>query len=159
MDIITYTNYVRGFGYMSHIDRTQDRKDTTQEYFTPTPLVVEMLDIIEQKHPTLFTDKTKTFLDNCCGDGQFLVEVVIRKMEKSGCTLVEALQTTYGVELMEDNVTLCRRRLMGPNPTKEIIDIVNTNIVCHDALTYDYSFNTTNKTVTEVLHDNFFQFN
>lgn len=140
MDIITYTNYVRGFGYMSQIDRTQDRKDTTQEYFTPTPLVVEMLDIIEQKHPTLFTDKTKTFLDNCCGDGQFLVEVVIRKMEKSGCTLVEALQTTYGVELMEDNVTLCRQRLMGPTPTQEIHDIVHTNIVCHDALTYDYSF-------------------
>jgi len=31
--------------------------------------------------------------------------------------------------------------LAGPNPTPEIIEILNKNIVCHDALTYDYSFN------------------
>ena len=41
---------------------------------------------------------------------------------------------------MEDNVKLCKKKLAGPNPTKEILDILNTNIVCHDALTYDYSF-------------------
>jgi hypothetical protein len=79
-------------------------------------------------------------LDNSCGDGQFLSEVVIRKMERSGCTLEQALKTTYGVELMEDNVNECRKRLAGPNPTSEVIEIVNKNIVCHDALTYDYSF-------------------
>jgi hypothetical protein len=61
-------------------------------------------------------------------------------MERSGCTLEQALKTTYGVELMEDNVNECRKRLAGPNPTSEVIEIVNKNIVCHDALTYDYSF-------------------
>ncbi|MBT4207886.1 hypothetical protein HOE22_06025, partial [Candidatus Woesearchaeota archaeon] len=75
-----------------------------------------------------------------CGDGQFLSEVVIRKMERSNCTLEQALSTTYGVELMEDNVKLCKERLAGPNPTQEILDILDKNIVCHDALTYDYSF-------------------
>jgi hypothetical protein len=41
---------------------------------------------------------------------------------------------------MEDNVIECRKRLAGPNPTPEILEIVTKNIVCHDALTYDYSF-------------------
>jgi hypothetical protein len=99
-----------------------------------------MLDKLEQQNPTLFLDPNKTFLDNSCGDCQFLSEVVIRKMEKSECTLEQALKTTYGVELMEDNVNECKKRLSGPNPTPEILEIVNKNIVCHDALTYDYKF-------------------
>ena len=99
-----------------------------------------MLDKLEEQNPTLFSDPNKTFLDNSCGDGQFLSEVVIRKMKRSGCSLGQALKTTYGVELMEDNVIECRKRLAGPNPTPEILEIVNKNIVCHDALTYDYSF-------------------
>lgn len=141
MDVITYANYVRSFEYMDGIDRTQDRKDVTQEYFTPTPLVQEMLDAMERTHPQLFTDPSKTFLDNCCGDGQFLAEIVVRKMERSGCDLPTALRSVYGVELMEDNVVRCKARLQGPNPTPEILRIIDTNIVCHDALTYDYSFN------------------
>jgi hypothetical protein len=35
---------------------------------------------------------------------------------------------------------LCKKRLAGPNPTQEILDILDKNIVCADALTYDYSF-------------------
>jgi hypothetical protein len=88
----------------------------------------------------IFENPKNTFLDNSCGDGQILSEVVIRKMERSNCTLEQALSTTYGVELMEDNVKLCKERLAGPNPTQEILDILDKNIVCHDALTYDYSF-------------------
>jgi hypothetical protein len=61
-------------------------------------------------------------------------------MERSGCSLEQALSTTYGVEFMEDNVIECRKRLTGPDPTPEILEIVNKNIVHHDALTYDYSF-------------------
>jgi hypothetical protein len=135
-----YTDFVRNRGYMSGVDRDKLRIKQTAEVFTPTPLVKEMLDKLEQQDPTLFLDPTKTFLDNSCGDGQFLSEVVIRKMERSGCSLEHALQTTYGVDLMEDNVIECRKRLAGPNPTPEILEIVTKNIVCHDALTYDYSF-------------------
>jgi hypothetical protein len=125
---------------MSGVERDKYRIKQTAEVFTPTLLVQEMLDKLEEQDPTLFSDPTKIFLDNSCGDGQFLSEVVIRKIERSGCSLEQALKTTYGVELMEDNVYECRRRLAGPNPTQEIMEIVNKNIVCHDALTYNYSF-------------------
>ena len=133
-------NYYREREYMSGVERDKLRIKQTAEVFTPTELVQEMLDKLEEQDPTLFSDPNKTFLDNSCGDGQFLSEVVIRKMERSECSLEQALKTTYGVELMEDNVIECRKRLAGPNPTQEILDIVNKNIVCHDALTYDYSF-------------------
>jgi hypothetical protein len=135
--ITEYIKHSREFDFMSGIDRDKLRVKETAEVFTPTPLVQEILDKLPQE---LFEDDTKTFLDPSCGDGQFLSEVVIRKMEKSGCSLEQALSTTYGVELMEDNVKLCKERLAGPNPTQEILDILDRNIVCADALKYDYSF-------------------
>jgi hypothetical protein len=125
---------------MSGIERDKLRVKETAEVFTPTPLVQEILDKLEEEDSELFSNPNKTFLDNSCGDGQFLSEVVIRKMERSGCTLEQALSTTYGVELMEDNVKLCKERLAGPKPTMKILKILDKNIVCADALTYDYSF-------------------
>ena len=138
--LFNYILHCRNREYMSGVERDKHRVKQTAEVFTPTPLVQEMLDKLEQQDSTLFSDTNKTFLDNSCGDCQFLSEVIIRKMERSNCTLVQALKTTYGVELMEDNVIECRKRLAGPNPTTEILEIVNKNIVCHDALTYDYKF-------------------
>lgn len=125
---------------MSGVERDKLRIKQTAEVFTPTEHVQEILDKLEEQDPTLFSDHNKTFLDNSCGDGQFLSEVVIRKMERSGCSLEQALLTVYGVELMEDNVIECRKRLAGPNPSPKILKIVQKNIVHHDALTYDYSF-------------------
>jgi len=138
--INSYILFVRERQYMSGVERDKLRIKQTAEVFTPTKLVQEMLDKLEKQDSTLFTDPNKTFLDNSCGDGQFLSEIVIRKIERSGCSLEQALRTTYGVELMGDNVIECRKRIAGPNPTPEILEIVNKNIVCHDALTYDYSF-------------------
>lgn len=136
----SYIEHCRNREYMSGVERDKNRIKQTAEVFTPTLLVQEMLDKLEEQDPTLFSDSTKTFLDNSCGDCQFLSEVVIRKMEKSGCSLEEALSTTYGVEFMEDNVNECKKRLAGPEPTDEIWEILNKNIVHHDALTYDYKF-------------------
>jgi len=135
-----YIKYSREFGYMSGIERDKIRIKETAEIFTPTELVIQILNELEEENSELFTNSDYTFLDPSCGDGQFLSEVVIRKMERSNCTLEQALSTTYGVELMEDNVKLCKERLQGPNPTMKIHKILNKNIVCDDALTYDYSF-------------------
>ena len=140
LNLMSYSEFIRNREYMSGVERDKLRIKQTAEVFTPTLIVQEMLDKLEQQDPRIFSDPNKTFLDNSCGDGQFLSEVVIRKMERSGCSLIQALKTTYGVELMEDNVIECRKRLVGPNPTSEVIEIVNKNIVCHDALTYDYKF-------------------
>ena len=108
--ISKFIEHSRNHSYMGGIERDKLRVKETAEVFTPTPLVQEMLDKLEESDSELFTNPTKTFLDNSCGDGQFLSEVVIRKMERSGCTLEQALSTTYGVELMEDNVKLCKKK-------------------------------------------------
>jgi type I restriction-modification system DNA methylase subunit len=125
---------------MSGIDREELRIKQNSEVFTPTELVIEIIYQLEKEDPELFSNPNKTFLEPSCGDGQFLSEVIIRKMGQSNCTLEQALSTTYGVELMEDNVKLCKERLAGPNPTMKILKILDKNIVCADALTYDYSF-------------------
>jgi hypothetical protein len=119
---------------MSGIDRDSVRIKATQEVFTPTSLVQSILD----EFPTeMFQDPSNTFLDNSCGDGQFLSEVLIRKLE-NGIQFEQALQTIYGVDLMQDNVDLCRERLLCGR--EDLRHIVEKNIVCHDALTYNYTF-------------------
>lgn len=145
-------DHIRNRTYMSGVQRTQARVKATGEVFTPTELVCEML---EQIPVDQFLDPTKTFLDNSCGDGQFLGEVLIRKME-NGSTFEQALQTVYGVDLMEDNVALCRERLLCGRT--DLAHIVERNIVCHDALTYDYSFNGTNMNQDELTWDRLFEF-
>jgi hypothetical protein len=146
MEIELYKKFVRSYGYMSGIDRNKNRQYKTQEYFTSTEFVNEVLDRVECAKGDIFLNKENKLLDNAAGDGQFLTEIVIRKMERSGCTLEEALSTTYGVELMEDNVKLCKERLAGPEPTEEILEILDRNIVCADALTYHYRFDDTHPT-------------
>lgn len=99
--------HARNRDYMSGIERERSRVKSTGEVFTPTKLVQEMLD---QLPPALFTDPKKTFLDPTCGDGQFLSEVLIRKME-NGISYEQALSTIYGVDLMEDNCIETIKRL------------------------------------------------
>ena len=137
---------------MSGIDRDNLRTKSTGEVFTPTPLVIDCLQEIDQAE---FLDPSRTFLDNCCGDGQFLGEVLIRKVE-NGIDFETALGTIYGVDIMEDNVELCRERLLCGR--EDLRHIVEKNIVCHDALTYDYSFNGTNKNNHEIMIENLFDF-
>jgi type I restriction-modification system DNA methylase subunit len=122
---------------MSGIDRNKLRVKATGEVFTPTTLVDKMLDALPAE---MFTDPTKTVLEPSCGDGQFLGEVLIRKIE-NGSTFEQALSTIYGVDLMQDNVDLCRERLLCGQ--EHLRHIVEKNIVCHDALTYNYCFGET----------------
>lgn len=145
---------------MSGVDRAKLRVKQTGEVFTPTELVILAINKLEEQDPSVFSESTKEFLENSCGDGQFLSEAVIRKMERSGCTLEQALSTTYGVEFMEDNVKLCKERLAGPEPTQEIWNILDKNIVHADALTYHYRFDGTPPTMSdkELKSQEFFSF-
>jgi len=138
--------HIRDRDYMSGIERENSRIKANGEVFTPTPLVRKVL---EKMPDALFADPSKTLLDPCCGDGQFLGEVIIRKVEH-GSTFKEALSTTYGVDIMQDNVELCRERLLCGH--EEFRSIVENNIVCADALKYDYSFDGTWEQ-TEIINE------
>ena len=136
-------DHIRNRTYMGGVERDQLRVKATGEVFTPTPLVQE---ILEKIPVTQFQDPDKTFLDNSCGDGQFLGEVLIRKME-NGSTFEQALSTVYGVDLMIDNVDFCCERLLCGQ--EHLRHIVERNIVCADALKYHYRFDSTPCDVVE----------
>ena len=109
------------------------------EVFTPDKLVNEMLDKLPHE---VFTDKDKTVLDNSCGNGQFLFQVMFRKMKHMilGCgrptykAHKQALSTIYGVELDPKNAEECRLRLLKGSTSQELRDIVDHNIICADGL-------------------------
>jgi N-6 DNA Methylase len=143
MDIQFIIKHCRDRDCMSGVERDKLRVKATGEVFTPTPLVQEILDKLD---PELFKDPTKTFIDPSCGDGQFLSEVLIRKVE-NGIDFETALSTIYGVELMEDNVKLCRDRLLCGR--EDLRYIVENNIVCADSLKYHYRFDGTDPYLTE----------
>lgn len=119
---------------MSGVEREKTRVKATGEVFTPTPLVEEILDKMDL---ALFKDPSKPFLDPSCGDGQFLASVLYRKLE-NGIDFETALSTIYGVDLMQDNVELCRERLLCGK--EDLRHVVEKNIVCADALRYHYRF-------------------
>ena len=145
-------NYIRNRTYMSGVERDKLRIKTTGEVFTPTKLVQEILNKLP---PNLFKDLGKTYLDSSCGDGQFLGEVLIRKVE-NGIEFEQALSTIYGVDLMQDNVDLCRQRLLCGQ--EHLRPIVEQNIVCADALRYHYRFDNTDpyKTADDLHFDKLF---
>jgi hypothetical protein len=128
-------DHIRNRSYMGGVERATLRVKSTGEVFTPTPLVQQVLEKIPL---TEFQDPTKTFLDNSCGDGQFLGEVLIRKME-NGSTFEQALSTIYGTDLMIDNVDQCRERLLCGQ--EHLRHIVEKNIQCRDSLTFGNNFN------------------
>jgi hypothetical protein len=137
---------------MSGVGRDTARIKMTEECFTPTEICINIINEFESQCPALFQDPTKTFLDNSCGDGQFLGEVLIRKIE-NGSTFEQALSTIYGVDLMQDNVDLCRERLLCGQ--EQFRHIVEQNIVCADALRYHYRFDGTDPYETaQDLHNN-----
>jgi hypothetical protein len=188
--LVKHTRYRE---YMSGVDRDQQRIKATGEVFTPTKLVQEMLaqlpaDVLppslfrkfeefnkklkEENTVTIDDILNKTFLDPTCGDGQFLSEVLIRKVKSLlrlgkdfDAAHTQALDTIYGVDLMEDNCfeTIKRLHILINEEIKDIIirhkskmpkyhkqapglkfifKLNNKilNIVCADGLKYDFSF-------------------
>jgi type I restriction-modification system DNA methylase subunit len=117
----------------------QEKRKNHGEVFTPEPLVKEMLDKLD---PSVFEDPSKTFIDNSCGHGVFLMEIKERLMEGLKEVFPDPIQREkhilenqiFGVEIQEDNWRQCRLNL-GLSETGN-----DGNIVCADALEYDYSF-------------------
>ncbi len=97
--------------YMGWISRDQYRIKQTAEVFTPTELVIE---ICKQLDINEFAPG-KTVIDPACGDGQFLIVALGIKMYHFGMSREDALKDIYGVDIMRDNVDLCKRRLGGGN--------------------------------------------
>ena len=95
--------------YMSRIERDKQRIQSTAEHFTPTDLVIEMLSNIDINR----LGAGKTILDPACGDGQFLTAIKWVKVYIHNMTEFDALQDIYGIDIMRDNVDLCKKRLGG----------------------------------------------
>lgn len=113
------------------LSRGKDRVRTTGEIFTPIDLCVKMIRSLPVEK---LKDSNATFLDNSCGDGNFLVALV-KVLSKYHDRDHVVNNMVYGVDLMPDNVATAKERL-GLKPE----DQGWHHIVCADGLTYDYEF-------------------
>ena len=112
----------------SDIERSDERIDLTGEVFTPMELCNIMVDEIPLN---ILKNPDSTFLDNSAGSGNFMIALRERLKEyHSEEHIVNNM--LYAVELMEDNhKEMCDR--LG-------VEVDHPHYICHDALTYDYSF-------------------
>jgi type I restriction-modification system DNA methylase subunit len=115
------------------IKRSKQRVKLTGEVFTPMELCRQMVrEIPEEK----LRDPNTTYLDNSCGDGNFLAalyEILTKEYGHDGTHVLN--HQLYGVDLMPDNISTIRDRL-NIVPGTPAWD----HVVCADALTYDYVF-------------------
>lgn len=137
----------------------KSRKRVTEygEVFTNEREVNAMLDLVKEEVDSI----TCTFLEPACGNGNFLVEILQRKLttvEKLYGNdsllfrnhMIEAVCSIYGVDIQEDNVKEGRLRLIsvckdkyfdvcGKNASagllKALSCILERNIICGNTLT------------------------
>jgi hypothetical protein len=133
------------------------------EVFTPPKLVNDMLDLVAHECQRI----DSRFLEPACGDGNFLAEVLRRKLhtvdqrnarnrEKWERDAILAVCSLYGIDLLPDNIEACRHRLLeivnsahagrfkSPLPeaaARAAAYILSKNIVQGDALTLRTSEN------------------
>lgn len=95
----------------NNITRSRERIKRTGEVFTPTILVSEILDKLPQRDPEIFKDSHNAFCDPACGNGQFIMGVLNKKVEAYNDTeyiqedyKTLALKETYGVDFMASNI-------------------------------------------------------
>ena len=127
------------------------------EVFTAEREVNAMLDLVKQETERI----DSRFLEPACGDGNFLAEILRRKLavvkSRYGRNAadyerysVTAITSIYGVELLSDNTGACRKRLFeiwnkaytaackqsANDETRAAVRyILEKNILCGDALT------------------------
>ena len=114
----------------------------SQEYFTPSSLVSKMCDKIPS---TDWSNPTKTFLEPCFGNGNFLVEIIRRRIVDYSIDWKIVLNNLYGVELMSDNVQEAKDRIIELLKSlnidfneQEARDIMDKNLVCSDFFKWDF---------------------
>ena len=115
--------------------------DSTQEFFTPWTIVKKMCDKIPQSD---WANPEKTFLEPSFGNGNFVLAIVYYRLN-SGIDWKTALETLYGVELMEDNVEECRERVLAlldamdiDYDREEALSIMRRNLVCSDFFKWNF---------------------
>jgi hypothetical protein len=90
------------------------------EVFTPAWLVEDMLDLVKDESERI----DSRFLEPACGSGNFLVPVLRRKLATVQARYAKSsferrhqglfgLMCVYGIELLADNATECRERLVS----------------------------------------------
>ncbi|MBQ7732997.1 MAG: hypothetical protein IJT58_03150 [Synergistaceae bacterium] len=134
--------------------KSRERVSQHGEVFTAEREVKAMCDLVSRQ----CSDYKATFLEPACGDGNFLAEILSRKLHsiESDPDYVTksliALSSLYGIDIQQDNVDACIKRLYelweksGSFEDKIKIQarlILNNNIVCGDFL----------KPKTITLHD------
>jgi hypothetical protein len=119
------------------------------EVRTASQHVKAMLDLVEQETSRI----DSRFLEPACGNGNFLAEVLTRKLfvvesKYAKCQLeyernaILAASSMYGIDILEDNILECRERLFI------IFDVQYTRLFnnktkdkCRDALKHIFSHN------------------
>lgn len=130
------------------------------EVYTREEEVNAMIDLVDHQ-----ADQIETrFLEPACGTGNFLAEVLRRKLEVVNrrypkaqrenyeLGVIVATSSVYGIELLADNVLACRERLLEivfyhfkarypKGPDQELVAnltfILDLNIVHGDALSFE----------------------
>jgi hypothetical protein len=126
-------NHIKNRPYMSGVERSDQRKKSLQEVFT-TDNILKDFDKIDHLY---FADPEQPFVDPCCGDGNLLGEVLVRKIE-NGIDFETALKQLYGCDIEQSNIDACKERLLCGR--KDLQHIVDKNIVCFDSLKYHHRY-------------------
>ena len=112
----------------SNIKRSNERITATSEVFTPVELICLLLDQLPKE---ILMNPESKFLDNAAGCGNFFL--ALKDILLQYHTEEHIINNMfYAIEFMEDNHQEMCEKLGVP--------IDHPHYVCHDALTYDYSF-------------------
>lgn len=103
--------------------KSKDRVNNFGEVFTDDREVNAMCDLIP--------DWSGNVLEPACGNGNFLVEILKRKISM-GIDPIQASGEIYGIDIQEDNVREAIERLCEIVP--EGRELFEKNIVCGDFL-------------------------
>ena len=125
--------------------KSRERVAAHGEVFTAEREVKAMCDLVADQ----CRDYKAAFLEPACGDGNFLAEILSRKLDAISGDLdyerksLIALSSLYGIDILPDNIQACKLRLRelweaayshSQTAIYQAIRILDYNIVCADSL-------------------------